>query len=123
MDVITADVNKVAEEGLFEYIPKQNIDFIAGGFPCQPFSYAGKKMGLEDTQGTVFYSLSSIIKEASPKVIFLENVKGLISHDKGRTFSTILDVLNEIGHFVSYRVLTHGIMESHKRGRGSLLSV
>lgn len=104
-NVITEDIVGMAEKSLFSYIPRTPIDLMSAGFPCQPFSYAGKRLGLADTRGTVFYSLSKIIEEAAPKVILLENVRGLLNHDKGRTFSTITDSLYSLGYVLDYRVL------------------
>lgn len=75
-----------------------NIDFISGGFPCQAFSYAGQKRGFEDTRGTLFYEFARAIVEARPKVFLGENVRGLLSHDKGRTIQTIRDAINDIGY-------------------------
>lgn len=117
-NVVTADINKVADEGINNYIPKQSIDLLAGGFPCQPFSYAGKKLGLEDTRGTAFYSLISIINQVAPTAIFLENVRGLLSHDQGRTFNTIIKILRDIGYYISYRVLNawdYGVAQKRER--------
>jgi len=83
-----------------------NHDVLCAGFPCQPFSIAGKKRGFEDTRGTLFFDIVRIVKEKRPKVIFLENVKNLVSHDKGKTIKTILDVLeNELNYKVFYKVL------------------
>lgn len=81
------------------------VDLVSGGFPCQPFSYAGIGLGLNDTRGTLFYEFAGIIQKLSPKMFLAENVKGLISHDKGRTLATILKVFDEIGYNVSYKVL------------------
>jgi len=82
------------------YIP-DNFDVLCAGFPCQAFSIAGKRGGFEDTRGTLFFDVAEIIKEKRPKAIFLENVKGLRSHDKGKTLSTILNVLREdLGYFI-----------------------
>lgn len=82
-----------------------SFDVLLAGFPCQPFSNAGLKKGFEDTRGTLFFNISQIIKMHTPKVVFLENVKGLLSHDKGNTFKTILNVLeNELGYTVHYEV-------------------
>ena len=74
------------------YIP-QNFDVLCAGFPCQAFSIAGKRGGFEDTRGTLFFDVAEIIKKHQPKAIFLENVKGLRSHDQGKTLATILNVL------------------------------
>lgn len=82
------------------YIPDK-FDILCAGFPCQAFSIAGKRGGFEDTRGTLFFDVAEIIKKRRPKAIFLENVKGLVSHDKKRTLNTILNVLREdLGYFV-----------------------
>ncbi|APY12806.1 DNA (cytosine-5-)-methyltransferase [Seonamhaeicola sp. S2-3] len=82
------------------YIP-DNFDILCAGFPCQAFSIAGKRGGFEDTRGTLFFDVAEIIKKKQPKAIFLENVKGLRNHDKGKTLATILNVLREdLGYYV-----------------------
>lgn len=82
------------------YIP-DGFDVLCAGFPCQAFSIAGKRGGFEDTRGTLFFDVAEIIKKKKPKAIFLENVKGLRSHDKGKTLATILNVLREdLGYFI-----------------------
>lgn len=82
------------------YIPDE-FDVLCAGFPCQAFSIAGKRGGFDDTRGTLFFDVAEIIKKHKPKAIFLENVKGLRSHDKGKTLETILNVLrNDLGYFV-----------------------
>lgn len=82
------------------YIP-DNFDILCAGFPCQAFSIAGRRGGFEDTRGTLFFDVAEIIRKKQPKAIFLENVKGLRNHDKGKTLSTILNVLREdLGYFV-----------------------
>ncbi|WP_299678658.1 DNA cytosine methyltransferase [uncultured Tenacibaculum sp.] len=83
-----------------DYIP-DDFDILCAGFPCQAFSIAGKRGGFEDTRGTLFFDVAEIIKKKQPKAIFLENVKGLRNHDKGKTLSTILNVLREdLGYYV-----------------------
>lgn len=74
------------------------IDFLSGGFPCQAFSYAGKRLGFEETRGTLFFELARAIKEIKPKVFMAENVKGLLEHDEGRTIATIKNVIAELGY-------------------------
>lgn len=82
------------------FIP-DNFDLLCAGFPCQAFSIAGKRGGFKDTRGTLFYDVAEIIKRKKPKAFFLENVKGLKNHDRGRTLSTMLHVLREeLGYFV-----------------------
>ena len=82
------------------------IDIVTGGFPCQAFSYAGQKRGFEDARGTLFFEFARAIKEIQPKVFLAENVRGLLSHDNGRTLETIKGIIDELGYFlVEPRVL------------------
>lgn len=76
------------------------FDILCAGFPCQAFSLAGKRLGFEETRGTLFFDVAEILRRYKPKAFFLENVKGLVIHDKGRTFKTILNTLDEIGYLV-----------------------
>jgi len=97
-------------------LPK--IDILVGGFPCQAFSIAGKRKGFEDTRGTLFFEIARIAKGKRVPVIFLENVKGLLSHDEGRTFKTIIRTLNELGYIVQWQVLNsknHGVPQNRER--------
>lgn len=82
-----------------------DFDLLTLGFPCQAFSVAGKRLGFEDTRGTLFFEAARIAKHKQPKYVIIENVKGLISHDKGRTIETIVNVLNDIGYVVDFEVL------------------
>ena len=82
----------------FSFKEFNNIDLLAGGFPCQAFSYAGNKRGFEDTRGTLFFEFARAVKEAQPKVFLGENVKGLLSHDEGRTLATIKATIKELGY-------------------------
>ena len=75
----------------------EQLDLYVAGFPCQSFSMAGKRKGFEETRGTLFFNVAEFIKENQPKTFILENVKGLLSHDKGRTFQTIVDILSNVG--------------------------
>ena len=90
-DVPFGDITKEETKAL---IPK-NFDVLCAGFPCQAFSLAGKRLGFEETRGTLFFDVAEIIKKHKPKAFFLENVKGLFIHDKGKTLATILKVLRE----------------------------
>ncbi|EGV43824.1 DNA (cytosine-5-)-methyltransferase [Bizionia argentinensis JUB59] len=81
-----------------EYTNK--VDIVTGGFPCQAFSYAGKKLGLNDTRGTLFYEFARAVNEVKPKICLGENVKGLLSHEKGKTLEGMISVLDEIGYNV-----------------------
>ena len=87
--------------------PKElpDIDLICGGFPCQSFSVAGRRLGFEDTRGTLFFEIARIAAVKKPKYLLLENVPGLLSHDKGRTFAAILGALDELGYDVAWQVL------------------
>lgn len=76
------------------------VDVVSGGFPCQAFSYAGKKLGLEDARGTLFYEFARVVKEIHPLICVGENVRGLLSHDNGRTIEGMISVLDDIGYKV-----------------------
>lgn len=83
-----------------------SVDLLTGGFPCQAFSHAGNRCGFEDARGTLFFELARAIRDAKPKVVLCENVRGLLSHDSGRTFNVIKHVINELGYnLVEPRVL------------------
>jgi DNA (cytosine-5)-methyltransferase 1 len=97
-DVVCDDIAKVD-------FTQREADVVTGGFPCQAFSYAGKRMGFEDTRGTLFYEYARTIREVNPKIIVGENVRGLEKHDNGRTLATMLSILDELGYRVEYRVL------------------
>jgi len=101
-------------------IPSKLPDFnlLVGGFPCQAFSIAGKRRGFEDTRGTLFYDIARILKIKRPEYILLENVKGLLSHDRGRTFGTIIATLSELGYVVQWMVLNSkffGVPQNRER--------
>ncbi len=85
-------------------IPKK-FDILCAGFPCQAFSIAGHRRGFEDTRGTLFFDVAEITRRHKPKVVFLENVKNLVSHDKGKTFKVIIRTLEDLGYKVFYKVL------------------
>jgi DNA (cytosine-5)-methyltransferase 1 len=95
----------ITKESVKNYIPKE-FDILCAGFPCQAFSIAGLRKGFSDTRGTLFFDLEQIIEKHKPKVVFLENVKNLVSHDKGKTFKVILEILEEkLGYKVFHKVL------------------
>ncbi len=117
--VFSSDFNKHVQEtysenygevpfgDITEVNPKDIPDFevLCGGFPCQPFSISGKKLGFEDTRGTLFFDICKIINEKKPKVVVLENVKHLINHDKKRTLKIIIETLIDLGYNVNYKLL------------------
>ena len=102
-NVIHSDVAEI------DFTPYRGIDILTGGFPCQAFSYAGKKMGLEDTRGTLFYEFARALKECKPKIFLAENVKGLKSHDGGRTLETMVEVFKSMGYEVLEPTVLKGI--------------
>ena len=95
-----------------------HVDVICGGFPCQTFSIAGNRRGFEDTRGTLFFEIARFASILKPRILFLENVKGLLNHDKGRTFETILQTLDELGYNVEWQVLNSkdfGVPQNRER--------
>tara|TARA_Y100000994_G_scaffold249543_1_gene261919 strand:+ start:9821 stop:11083 length:1263 start_codon:yes stop_codon:yes gene_type:complete len=92
-NVIRGDVSDI------DFTPyKDKVDILSGGFPCQAFSYAGKKLGFEDARGTLFFEFARAVKETNPKVILAENVRGLLNHDDGKTLKAIKDIIDELGY-------------------------
>ena len=99
-EIPSGDITQIREEDI------PNFDILLAGFPCQAFSIAGKRQGFQDTRGTMFFEIQRILEYHKPTCFMLENVKGLINHDKGKTFKTILDILeNELNYKVFYKVL------------------
>ncbi|MFC6276852.1 DNA (cytosine-5-)-methyltransferase [Psittacicella hinzii] len=98
-DVPLGDITQIVETEVPDH------DILLGGFPCQAFSRAGKRLGFEDTRGTLFFDVARIIKAKRPKAFLLENVKNLKSHDKGRTFETIIQTLLDLGYAVQTKIL------------------
>ena len=95
-----------------------DIDLICGGFPCQSFSIAGKRRGFDDVRGTLFFEIARIADVKRPRYLLMENVPGLLSHDQGRTFETILQTLDELGYDVAWQVLNSadfGVPQARKR--------
>ena len=97
---------------------KNKIDLLVGGSPCQSFSMVGKRKGFADTRGTLFYEFARVVQESQPKVFIYENVKGLLSHDKGNTFETIKATFDELGYRYFYQVLNakdYGMAQHRER--------
>jgi DNA (cytosine-5)-methyltransferase 1 len=93
--VVQGDISNI------DFTPYKNkIDLLTGGFPCQAFSYAGKKLGFEDTRGTLFFEFARALKETNAPIFLAENVRGLISHEKGKTLEIMLNILDELGYYV-----------------------
>jgi DNA (cytosine-5)-methyltransferase 1 len=93
----------------FDFKQYENrADVVTGGFPCQSFSYAGKRLGLEDARGTLFYEFARVVKEVNPLICIGENVKGLLNHDNGKTLEGMISILDEIG----YRVMPVQVLKA-----------
>lgn len=106
------DITKIEAKDIPEH------DILCAGFPCQPFSISGLKKGFSDTRGTLFFDVLNIIKEKQPKVIFLENVKHLMHHDKGNTLKVILEEINKLGYKTSWKILNakdFGLAQNRER--------
>lgn len=106
------DITKIQESALPDF------DILVGGFPCQSFSVAGKRGGFADTRGTLFFDIARIVKAKQPRLLLLENVKGLLSHDKGRTFRVIISALDELGYDIQWQVLNSkdfGVPQNRER--------
>lgn len=106
------DARKIEPGGMPDF------ELLCAGFPCQSFSIAGKRAGFEDARGTLFFEIARLVKEKRPAYVLLENVPGLLSHDKGRTFGTILSALSQLGYYVEWKVLNSkdfGVPQSRKR--------
>jgi len=105
-----------AKKIVTEEIPP--FELLVGGFPCQAFSVAGKQRGFCDTRGTLFFEIARVLTDKRPRNFLLENVKGLLSHDKGKTFQTILEILSDIGYRVEWQVLNSkdfGVPQNRER--------
>ena len=113
------DITKWTDEHIREFKRRTGtIDCITGGFPCQSFSTAGKRGGFNDTRGTLFFEIMRIANIIRPRYLFLENVKGLLNHDRGATFETILNTLDEFGYDAEWQVLNSkdfGVPQNRER--------
>ena len=106
LNVINKDIEEVALTGIKSYLNNNiDVDILTGGFPCQSFSYAGKKLGMLDTRGTLFYWYAQILNQLRPKMFIAENVRGLVSHEQGKTLQTMINIFEEEGYNVSYKIL------------------
>lgn len=106
------DITKIKEKSLPDF------DLLVGGFPCQSFSIAGKRKGFDDTRGTLFFDIARIVRQKRPRLLLLENVKGLLSHEGGRTFGVIIGTLDELGYDCQWQVLNskdHGVPQNRER--------
>lgn len=108
---VTGDITKIDAKDIPDH------DVLLGGFPCQAFSSAGKQLGFEDTRGTLFFEIARILKEKKPKAFMLENVSNLTRHDKGKTYSVILQTLRDLGYEVHARKMTSSPLVPQDRNR------
>lgn len=109
------DITRVTDESIRGF---GSVDVICGGFPCQAFSIAGNRRGFEDTRGTLFFEIARFASILRPKYLFLENVRGLLNHDGGATFETIIRTLDELGYDVEWQVLNSknfGVPQNRER--------
>ncbi|WP_113870141.1 DNA (cytosine-5-)-methyltransferase [Paraliobacillus ryukyuensis] len=112
------DITTISDDDIRCIRDKGRIEIICGGFPCQAFSVAGKRGGFDDARGTLFFEIARIANIIRPRYLFLENVKGLLSHDKGITFETILRTMDEIGYDAEWQVLNSkdfGVPQNRER--------
>lgn len=119
-NVVCDDITKLSSKDLLKEtgLTHGELDLLSGGYPCQTFSYAGKKMGMEDVRGTMFFHFAQILKQFYPKMFLAENVKGLVNHDDGKTLKTMIDVFTEVGYNVQYKVLNaweYGVAQKRER--------
>ena len=108
---IYEDATKIKPEELPDF------ELLCAGFPCQTFSIAGKRLGFEESRGTLFFEIARIAKQKRPRLLLLENVKGLLSHDRGKTFANILATLDEIGYDAEWEVLNSKYFVPQNRER------
>lgn len=102
----------------FFSIRKGELDLLSGGAPCQAFSYAGKRMGLEDARGTLFYHYALFLEKLQPKMFLFENVRGLLTHDHGKTYATMIDIFEKAGYIIEKKVLNawdYGVPQKRER--------
>lgn len=119
-NVIWDDIANISCLDLEEYfnIKKGELALLSGGAPCQAFSYAGKRLGLEDTRGTLFYHYAIFLQKLQPKMFLFENVRGLLTHDGGKTYQTIKNVFEDAGYTIQYAVLNawdYGVAQKRER--------
>lgn len=119
-NVLCEDIAQVANRNLEKEfnIKRGELALLSGGAPCQSFSYAGKRLGLEDVRGTMFYHYAKFLEKLQPKMFLFENVKGMLTHDKGKTFETILNIFEDEGYVVQAEILNswdYGVAQKRER--------
>ena len=119
-NVINDDIANISCQDLEQLfsVKKGELDLLSGGAPCQAFSYAGKRLGLEDTRGTLFYHYAIFLEKLQPKMFLFENVRGFLTHDHGKTYETMLQVFEKAGYIIQKKVLNawdHGAPQKRER--------
>jgi DNA (cytosine-5)-methyltransferase 1 len=119
-NTVCEDIVKLSEEDLCTKlkVKKGELDLLSGGYPCQTFSYAGKGNGLNEVRGTMFYYYAKILEQLYPKMFLAENVRGLVTHDGGKTIATMVQVFSDIGYNVEYKILNawdYGVAQKRER--------
>lgn len=119
-NVIEGDITDISSQDLTKYfsLKRGELSLLSGGAPCQAFSYAGKKLGLEDARGTLFYHYAMFLEQLQPKVFLFENVRGLLTHDHGRTYQTMLKIFEDAGYLIQKQVLNawdYGVAQKRER--------
>lgn len=118
--VINEDISNISHLDLKDYFGLKlgELDLLSGGAPCQSFSYAGKRLGLEDARGTLFYHYAKFLEQLRPKIFLFENVRGLLTHDNGRTYRIITSIFENCGYTIQKRVLNawdYGVAQKRER--------
>ena len=119
-NVLEQDIIKLSDENLTELfeVRKGDLDLLSGGYPCQSFSYAGLRRGMDDIRGTMFYYYSIFLDKLQPKMFLAENVRGLVTHDDGKTLQTMLSVFENMGYETTYKILNannYGVAQKRER--------
>jgi DNA (cytosine-5)-methyltransferase 1 len=119
-NVINEDIANISCLDLKKYfgLKRGQLDLLSGGPPCQAFSYAGKRLGLEDARGTLFYHYAVFLRKLQPKVFLFENVRGLLAHNRGTTYDTIFDILSAEGYTIQKKILNawhYGVPQKRER--------
>lgn len=119
-NILVNDIEEITTKDLKQIfnLKEGELDLLSGGYPCQSFSYAGKRKGLDDTRGTLFYHYAEFLKQLKPKMFLAENVKGLTSHDQGETLETMLNTFEDLNYKVEWKILNswdYGVAQKRER--------
>ena len=115
-EIDLGDITEISQEYLSRF--KEENDIVVGGSPCQSFSLAGSRKGFEDTRGTLFFEYAKVVKETQPKYFLFENVKGMLSHDKGNTIRVVLETFDQLGYYIDFNVFNskyYGVPQNRER--------